>query len=104
MPEIGSSNRMSARESWIASRSVRFASTSLVKPLTCDSQGDPGLLGLLRFATKNDARHPSLHFKKIGLFWSARVGLNYRCIGVALPDGVLWFWIGSHADYDRLVG
>jgi hypothetical protein len=53
---------------------------------------------------KLDARHPSLHFKKTGRFWSARVGLNYRAIGVALPDGVLWFWIGSHADYDRLLG
>jgi hypothetical protein len=53
---------------------------------------------------KLDAKHPSLHFKKIDRFWSARVGLNYRAIGVALPGGVLWFWIGSHADYDRLLG
>ena len=47
--------------------------------------------------------HPSLHFKKVGTFWSARVGLHYRVIGVDAPDGVLWFWIGAHSEYDTLV-
>jgi hypothetical protein len=50
-----------------------------------------------------DPYHPSLHFKKVGRFWSARVGLYYRVLGVDLPDCVLWFWIGSHPQYDRLV-
>jgi hypothetical protein len=45
-----------------------------------------------------------LHFKKIGRFWSVRLGLFYRALGVNIPEGVLWFWIGSHADYDNLVG
>jgi hypothetical protein len=53
---------------------------------------------------KADPKHPSLHFKKVGRFWSARVGLHYRAIAVEVPDGVLWFWIGTHADYDRLIG
>ncbi len=53
---------------------------------------------------KSDPRHPSLHFKQIGRFWSVRIGLSYRALGVDIPDGVLWFWIGSHADYDNLVG
>ena len=52
---------------------------------------------------KADPHHPSLRFKKVGRFWSARVGLYYRALGVEAPDGVLWFWIGSHADYDKLV-
>jgi len=52
---------------------------------------------------KQDPRHPSLHFKKVGRFRSVRVGLFYRALGVEVPDGVLWFWIGSHADYDRLL-
>jgi hypothetical protein len=52
---------------------------------------------------KRDPRHPSLHLKKIGRFWSARVGLRHRALGVESPDGVVWFWIGSHADYDRLI-
>ncbi|MSO85283.1 MAG: hypothetical protein EXR02_09340 [Rhodospirillales bacterium] len=53
---------------------------------------------------KRDPRHPSLHLKKVGRFWSARVGLHHRALGVESPDGVVWFWIGSHADYDKLIG
>jgi hypothetical protein len=52
---------------------------------------------------KQDPRHPSLHLKQIGRFWSARVGLHHRALGVAVPDGIVWFWIGSHANYDRLL-
>jgi len=46
---------------------------------------------------KSDNRHPSLHFKKADRFWSVRVGLHYRALGMEVPDGVLWFWVGSHA-------
>jgi len=53
---------------------------------------------------KNDPHHPSLHFKRVGRFWSAHIGLSYRALGVDVHDGVLWFWIGSHSDYDKLLG
>jgi len=53
---------------------------------------------------KSDPQHPSLQFKPIGRFRSVRVGLHYRALGVEVPDGVSWFWIGTHAEYDRLVG
>jgi hypothetical protein len=53
---------------------------------------------------KRDPRHPSLHFKKVGRYWSVRVGLRYRALAVATEDTYLWFWIGSHADYNRLIG
>jgi hypothetical protein len=53
---------------------------------------------------KEDPSHPSLHFKKIDKYFSARVGLSHRVLGVEVPDGVLWFWIGSHAEYDKIVG
>jgi hypothetical protein len=53
---------------------------------------------------KADPRHPSLHFKKIGSLWSARVGLHYRALATADGDDLVWFWIGTHADYDRAVG
>lgn len=53
---------------------------------------------------KSDPYHPSLHFKKIDALWSARVGMHYRALGVAIDDGVLWFWIGTHAEYDRIIG
>ena len=52
---------------------------------------------------KTDHRHPALHFKRVGAFWSARVGLHHRALGVQIPEGVLWFWIGTHAEYDTLV-
>nr|WP_196799441.1 hypothetical protein [Verrucomicrobium sp. 3C] len=45
-----------------------------------------------------------LHFKQVGRFRSVRVGLHYRALGVQAPDEVVWFWIGSHAEYDKLVG
>jgi hypothetical protein len=52
---------------------------------------------------KQNPRHPSLHFKQIGQFWSVRVGIRYRALGIAVPNGIVWFWIGSHTDYDRLI-
>jgi hypothetical protein len=53
---------------------------------------------------KRDPRHPSLQFKKVGRYWSVRVGLRYRALAIETEDAYLWFWIGSHADYDRLIG
>jgi len=52
---------------------------------------------------KSDPLHPSLHFKKVGRFWSVRIGLHYRGLAVEVGEDVLWFWIGHHAEYDRLV-
>ena len=49
-----------------------------------------------------DAGHPSLHFKKLGKLWSARVGAHYRAVAVEVNGGYLWVWLGSHADYDKL--
>jgi len=50
--------------------------------------------------------YPSLQFKSVagGKYRSVRVGLYYRALGMPVSDGILWFWIGSHADYDRLLG
>jgi len=53
---------------------------------------------------KHDPRHPSLHFKKVGRFWSVRVGAQYRALAVETADALVCFWIGSHADYDKLLG
>jgi len=53
---------------------------------------------------KENPKHPSLHFKKVGRFWSARVGLAYRALAVELDGDILWFWIGNHNEYDKLLG
>jgi hypothetical protein len=52
---------------------------------------------------KENPQHPSLHFKKVGRYWSVRVGLRHRALGIEVDDGLLWFWIGSHADYDAMI-
>lgn len=53
---------------------------------------------------KSDPRHPSLRFKKIGDLWSVRVGDHYRALGTEVKEGIYWIWIGTHAEYDRIVG
>jgi mRNA-degrading endonuclease RelE of RelBE toxin-antitoxin system len=55
---------------------------------------------------KADPFHPSLHFKKVGKkkhLWSVRVGEHYRALGLDKSEGVVWFWIGTHAEYDKLL-
>jgi hypothetical protein len=52
---------------------------------------------------KADPKHPSLHLKRVGDYWSVRVGIGYRALAVEVDDGLLWFWIGSHARYDELI-
>ncbi|KQT13184.1 ParE family toxin-like protein [Ramlibacter sp. Leaf400] len=53
-----------------------------------------------------DPAHPSLQLKPLGAarVYSVRVGLHYRALGLRVDGGVHWFWIGSHAEYDKLVG
>ena len=52
---------------------------------------------------KRDPRHPSLQFKKVGRYWSVRIGLRYRALAREVDGDYLRFWIGSHADYDKLM-
>jgi hypothetical protein len=53
---------------------------------------------------KQNPRHPSLQFKKIGTMWSVRVGLHYRALAVEDAGDMVWFWIGTHAEYDAMIG
>jgi hypothetical protein len=57
---------------------------------------------------KADPRHPSLQFKKVGErcgqeIWSARITLSYRALAIKREDGYLWFWVGDHKTYDKLI-
>ena len=52
---------------------------------------------------KTDIAHSSLQFKKVGKVWSARVSLYYRAVAVPIDGGFLWVWIGTHAEYDKLI-
>jgi hypothetical protein len=55
---------------------------------------------------RQDPSHPSLRFRLVHSkrpIYSFRIGLGYRALGVRTDDVMVWFWIGTHADYDRLV-
>jgi len=55
---------------------------------------------------KNDPSHPGLQFKLVGkksAIYSVRIGLGWRALGLLEDDTIQWFWIGSHAEYDRLL-
>jgi mRNA-degrading endonuclease RelE of RelBE toxin-antitoxin system len=55
---------------------------------------------------QQNPHHPSLNFKSIHPsqpIYSARISRGYRTVGIRTGDVIIWFWIGSHADYDRLI-
>ena len=52
---------------------------------------------------RQNPHHSSLRLRKIDRFWSARVGLRYRALARDRTEGLVWFWIGSHANYDKLL-
>jgi hypothetical protein len=60
---------------------------------TAVSNSSNAILGTPRFTSR-----------KFGRFHSARVGIHCRAVGVEAADGVVWFWIGPHAEYDKLIG
>jgi len=48
--------------------------------------------------------HPSLNFEELGnARWSVRVGAHHRALGKRSGDKILWFWIGSHEAYNKLI-
>ena len=51
--------------------------------------------------------HPSLRFRRVRGSddrFSIRVGDHYRALGKQTGGKMIWVWIGTHSDYDRLVG
>ncbi|KJH71288.1 ParE family toxin-like protein [Aliterella atlantica] len=55
---------------------------------------------------KEDPSYPSLRFKKVHPelpIYSARISRSYRAVGQLDGNTVIWFWVGSHAEYDRLL-
>jgi len=53
-----------------------------------------------------DPYYPSLRFKQVHStrpIYSVRVTKDYRAIGIIQEDEIIWFWIGSHAEYNKLL-
>ena len=58
-----------------------------------------------RFWRRNP-NHPSLQFKKVHTrdpIYSVRVGIGWRVLGLREDESIYWFWIGTHAEYERLL-
>ena len=66
-------------------------------------------VAIQRLADKNfellkaDPRHPSLQFKTVGRMRSARVGAHFRALAVDSGTELVWFWIGTHAEYNEII-
>ncbi len=55
---------------------------------------------------EQDPYHPSLRFKQIHSskqIYSVRAGLGYRALALRDKEDLVGFWIGSHAEYDKLL-
>ena len=50
--------------------------------------------------------HPSLNFKCVNAeynIWSVRVTMDYRALAVRNAKSVIWYWIGDHNKYEKLL-
>lgn len=55
---------------------------------------------------QENPNHPGLRFKRVhpsDPIYSVRIGKGFRAVGTLERDVMIWFWIGSHADYDALL-
>ncbi len=55
---------------------------------------------------RGNPNHPGLNFKMVDdrdLIYSVRVGLGHRALGQLDGEAIVWFWIGPHSEYDRLL-
>ena len=55
---------------------------------------------------QQNLNHPSLRFKKVHSslpIYSVRITKNYRAVGQLDGDVVIWFWVGSHREYEKLL-
>lgn len=52
---------------------------------------------------KTNPHHPSLYLKKTGKYWSVRVSIKHRALAVEVEGNLIWFWIGTHSEYEELL-
>ena len=55
---------------------------------------------------RENPQHPSLAFRRVHTtepIYSVRIGIGWRALGLLNGDTITWFWIGSHAEYDRIL-
>ena len=87
----------------IRSRADTMGATAGLHGVTCS----PGKT--LKGGSRNEyfrrfrLSHSSLQFKKVGDFWSARIGQNYRALATKDGEDFLWVWLGTHDDYEGMI-
>jgi len=52
---------------------------------------------------KRNRKHPSLQLKRAGKYWSVRVTVKHRALATEYKNNLLWFWIGTHSEYDEML-
>ncbi|MGH7901976.1 MAG: type II toxin-antitoxin system RelE family toxin [Thermodesulfobacteriota bacterium] len=55
---------------------------------------------------QQDPSHPRLRFKQVHPqkpVYSVRININYRAVGIRDKNEMIWFWIGAHPEYDKLL-
>ncbi|MGH7710876.1 MAG: hypothetical protein ACREOG_06305 [Gemmatimonadaceae bacterium] len=55
---------------------------------------------------RENPQHPGLRFKQVHStrpIFSVRIGSGYRALAVREGDDLVWFWIGTHDDYEALL-
>jgi hypothetical protein len=58
-----------------------------------------GLPAVLAGSATQESRFKQVHSSEP--IYSVRISLNYRAVGVIEGDVIIWYWIGSHADYEK---
>jgi hypothetical protein len=55
---------------------------------------------------RENPQHPGLEFKKVHRnrpVYSARINDDYRVVGIMDGEDIVWFWVGKHEEYERLL-
>ena len=55
---------------------------------------------------KTNPNAPGLRFKRVSEnepIYSVRVSDDYRALGLVEGDTIIWFWIGRHDEYERIL-
>ena len=55
---------------------------------------------------EKDPYHPGLRFKRVHSkrpIYAVRISKDYRALGVQRGSEIIWFWIGSHSKYDKIL-
>lgn len=85
----------------ISQTTDRFRKALLVLPKSVQKQAREAYL---RF--EKNPYHPSLQFKRVHSqepIYSVRINIDYRAVGIVRESEIIWFWIGSHAGYEKLL-